>query len=63
MGVRLPDTVKMAALTEHARHKGPHLPVRHDEREGDLLGNKVASRKEMPVPVDMGRLKDVQDWG
>ena len=24
--------------------------------------NKVASRKEMPVPMDIGRLKDVQDW-
>ena len=24
--------------------------------------NKVASRNEMPVTLDIGRLKDVQDW-
>ena len=71
-GVRLPDMVKMAALTELCPPDIRDLIFQTvdsgltfdtmKEKVISWASNKVASRKEMPVPMDIGRLKDVQDW-
>ena len=71
-GVRLPAMVKMAALTELCPPDIRDLifqtvdsGLKFDTMKEKVISwasNKVASRKEMPVPMDIGRLKDVQDW-
>ena len=71
-GVRLPDMVKMAALIELCPPDIRDLifqtvdsGLKFDTMKEKVISwasNKVASRKEMPVPMNIGRLKDVQDW-
>ena len=71
-GVRLPDMVKMAALTELCPPDLRDLIFQTvdsgltfdtmKEKVISWASNKVASRKEMPVHIDIGLLKDIQDW-
>ena len=71
-GVRLPDMVKMAALTWQCPPDTRDLIFQAvdsgltfdtmKEKVISWASNKVASRKEMPVAMDIGRLKDIQDW-
>ena len=71
-GVRLPDMVKMAALTELCPPDMRNLifqtvdsSLTFDTMEEKVISwasNKVGSRKDMPVPMDIGRLEDIQDW-
>ena len=69
-GVRLPDMEKMTAQTELCPPDIRDLIFQTvdsrltfdtmKEKVISWVSNKVASRKEMPVPMDIGRLKDVQ---
>ena len=71
-GVRLPDMVKVAALTElfppdirDLIFETVDYSLTFDtmtEKVISWASNKVASRKEMPISMDIGRLKDIQDW-